>query len=118
MKRVGPELKMPDMKVPKGVSDFYQDLRDRRLLPVIALVVVAIVAVPFLLGDSQEAEVPASTSEALAKASGSADGQEDRARGRAVDARSPRLQEAPQGQADQSVQTEVHRAGHDQRPAR
>jgi hypothetical protein len=71
MKRLGPELKMPDMKVPKGVSDFYLDLRDRRLLPVIALVVVAIVAVPFLLGDSKEAEVPAATSEALAKASGS-----------------------------------------------
>jgi hypothetical protein len=67
MKRVGPDLKMPEMKVPKGVSDFYLDLRDRRLLPVIALVVVAIVAVPFLLGDSKEAEVPAATSEALAK---------------------------------------------------
>ena len=62
MKRVGPELKMPDVKVPKGLNDFYLDLRDRRLLPVIALVVVAIVAVPFLLGDSKEAEVPASTS--------------------------------------------------------
>ena len=73
MKRVGPDLKMPEMKVPKGVSDFYLDLRDRRLLPVIALVLVAIAAVPFLLGDSKEAEIPASTSEALAKASGSGD---------------------------------------------
>jgi hypothetical protein len=71
MKRVGPELKMPEVKVPQGVNDFYQDLRDRRLLPVIALVVVAIVAVPFLLGSSKKAEVPPSTSEALAKASGS-----------------------------------------------
>jgi hypothetical protein len=71
MKRVGPELKMPEVKVPQGVNDFYQDLRDRRLLPVIALVVVAIVAVPFLLGNSKKAEVPPSTSEALAKASGS-----------------------------------------------
>jgi len=72
MKRVGPELKMPEVKVPQGVNDFYQDLRDRRLLPVIALVVVAIVAVPFLLGSSKKAEVPASTSDALAKVSGSA----------------------------------------------
>jgi hypothetical protein len=71
MKRVGPELKKPEVKVPEGVSDFYQDLRDRRLLPVIALVVVAIAAVPFLLGSSKKAEVPPSTSEALAKASGS-----------------------------------------------
>jgi hypothetical protein len=71
MKRVGPDLKMPEVKVPQGVNDFYQDLRDRRLLPVIALVVVAIVAVPFLLGSSKKAEVPPSTSEALAKASAS-----------------------------------------------
>jgi len=73
MKRVGPELKMPDVKVPEGVNDFYQDLRDRRLLPVIALVIVAIVAVPFLLGESREAEVPPSSTEALAKASSSGD---------------------------------------------
>jgi hypothetical protein len=72
MKRVGPELKVPEMNVPQGVKDFYLDLRDRRLLPVIGLVVVAIVAVPFLLGSGKKAEVPASTSEALAKASTSA----------------------------------------------
>jgi hypothetical protein len=71
MKRVGPELKKPEVKVPQGVSDFYQDLRDRRLLPVIALVVVAIVAVPFLLGSSKKAEVPPSTTQAMAKVSGS-----------------------------------------------
>jgi len=55
MKRLkGPELKMPEMKVPPFVSDLYWDLRDRRLLPLVALVVVAIVAVPFLLGGSSE----------------------------------------------------------------
>lgn len=76
MKRPGPELKMPDLrslKVPAGLEDLYQDLRDRRLLPLIALILVAIVATPFLLGggaDEEEvapgAEVPleASTSSA------------------------------------------------------
>jgi hypothetical protein len=53
MKRLkGPELKMPEMKVPPFLTDLYYDFRDRRLLPLIALVVVAIVAAPFLLGDS------------------------------------------------------------------
>jgi hypothetical protein len=73
MKRLGPELKTPDLrslKVPAGLEDLYQDLRDRRLLPLIALLVVAIVATPFLLGGGSdeklapEAKVPleASTS--------------------------------------------------------
>ncbi len=87
MKRVGPELKMPEVKVPQGVSDFYQDLRDRRLLPVIALVVVAIAAVPFLLGESKEAEVPASTSRSTRERLRRRGGQEVPARRRPVDAR-------------------------------
>lgn len=59
MKRVGPELKMPDLKsvkVPPVLQDLYQDLRDRRLLPLIALLLVGIVATPFLLGGGTEAE--------------------------------------------------------------
>jgi hypothetical protein len=60
----GPELKMPDLKAPAVLADLYHDLRDRRLLPVIGLVLVAIVATPFLLGqggeEGEEAiEVPA-----------------------------------------------------------
>ena len=56
MKRLkkGPELKMPELKVPPFLSDLFYDLRDRRLLPLVALVVVAIVAVPFLLGGESE----------------------------------------------------------------
>lgn len=55
MKRLGPELKMPKMKAPTFLSDLYWDLHDRRLLPLVALIVVAIAAVPFLLGgDSGE----------------------------------------------------------------
>lgn len=59
MKRLGPELKMPDFKlakVPPVLQDLYQDLRDRRLLPLIALLLVGIVATPFLLGGGSDAE--------------------------------------------------------------
>ncbi len=69
----GPELKMPKLRKPKlgdgggkgiGIkppaflADLYYDLRDRRLLLPIALVIVAIAAVPFLLGDSEPVELP------------------------------------------------------------
>jgi hypothetical protein len=55
----GPELKMPDLKAPAVLADLYYDLRDRRLLPLVALVLVAIVATPFLLGQgAEEAEEP------------------------------------------------------------
>lgn len=58
MKRLkgGPELKMPELKVPAFLVDLYWDLRDRRLLPLVALAVVAIIAVPFLLGGGSEEE--------------------------------------------------------------
>jgi hypothetical protein len=52
----GPELKKPDLKVPPFLGDLYYDLRERRLLPILALAVVAIVAVPFLLGGGSEEE--------------------------------------------------------------
>jgi hypothetical protein len=60
MKRLkGPDLKLSEMKVPPFLTDLYWDLRDRRLLPLVALVVVAIVAVPFLLGGkSDESSTP------------------------------------------------------------
>lgn len=60
MKRLkgGPELKMPELKVPDAVASLYYDLRDRRLLLPIALVVVAMAAVPFLLGSKPEPVPP------------------------------------------------------------
>jgi hypothetical protein len=55
MKRLkGPELKMPELKAPDFLVNLFYDLRDRRLLPLVGLVVVAIAAVPFLLGNSEE----------------------------------------------------------------
>lgn len=66
MKRIGPELKMPKLKggetkVPPFLSDLYFDLRERRLLPLVILILIAIVATPLLLaGGSDEPEpVPA-----------------------------------------------------------
>ena len=54
MKRLGPELKKPELKVPRVLNDLFEDLRDRRLLPLVGLLAVAIVAVPFLLGQEVE----------------------------------------------------------------
>jgi len=58
------DLKKIELKTPAIVRDLYQDLRDRRLLPLVALLLVAIVAAPLLLSDSgssakDEAAVPA-----------------------------------------------------------
>ncbi len=80
----GPEFKLPSLrrggkgdvdgggggpKAPDFIADLYYDLRERRLLPLIALVAVAIVAVPFLLGDSEEVNAPETNSAATAGAS-------------------------------------------------
>jgi hypothetical protein len=54
--KAGPELKMPNLKVPPFLVDLYWDLRDRRLLPLVGLAIVAIIAVPFLLGGGSEEE--------------------------------------------------------------
>jgi len=69
----GPELKMPDLKVPPFAADLYYDLRDRRLLPLVGLVLVAIVAVPILLASSSEPKpVPVGPAPKPAGASASA----------------------------------------------
>jgi hypothetical protein len=54
----GPELKKPKLKPPAFLADLYYDMRDRRLLLPIALVLVAIAAVPFLLGGSDPEVAP------------------------------------------------------------
>jgi len=47
------------MKVPTQIQDVYRDLRDRRLLPVVIVLLVAIVAVPVLTGGSEPGSEPA-----------------------------------------------------------
>jgi hypothetical protein len=52
-----PKLKGGEMKVPPFFSDLYADLRDRRLLPLVVLILVAIAATPVLLaGGAEEGE--------------------------------------------------------------
>lgn len=68
----GPELKMPELRVPRFLVDLFYDLYDRRLLPLVALVVVAIVAVPILLGgDSEVVAPPPAGSASISSAPGS-----------------------------------------------
>jgi hypothetical protein len=59
--------KGPELKPPAFLADFYYDLRDRRLLLPIALVLVAIAAVPFLIGSDPEPlpPLPAQSAAAL-----------------------------------------------------
>lgn len=67
----GPELKLSEIKVPGFVQDVYYDLKDRHLLPITVILLVAIVAVPIVLSQSSgsEAGEPAETAEAGASAS-------------------------------------------------
>jgi hypothetical protein len=62
--RSGPELRMPDF-----IVDLYADLRDRRLLPLVALLLVAIVAAPILIGGSKKKDqAPAASAQSGVKA--------------------------------------------------
>lgn len=92
MRLGGPKLKMPDLsavrsklpgrpgsdagsalKAPDFLTDLYYDLRDRRLLLPLGLVLVAIAAVPFLLGSKPE-PVPAPPAGGIAAAVGAGEG--------------------------------------------
>ena len=64
MKRPSP--KMPEARPPAFLADLYHDLRDRRLLPLLALVLVAIVATPILLGQKSETKLPPAAQGAIA----------------------------------------------------
>ena len=57
----GPEIKLSSLKpskvkVPQALSDLYWDLRDRYLLPAVVVLVVAIAAVPLVLGGSSDSD--------------------------------------------------------------
>lgn len=63
LKRAGTSgrgAKGPSIKPPALLADLYDDMRDRRLLPLVALVLVAIIAVPFLIGSDPEPLPPVS----------------------------------------------------------
>jgi hypothetical protein len=54
----GPEIKLPELKVPDFLLDLYYDLRERHLLPLVAVLAIAIVAVPILLSQSSGSDTP------------------------------------------------------------
>lgn len=74
----GPEIKLSSIKVPGPVQDVYYDLKDRHLLPLAAVLLLAIVIVPFALSKSSsnpttgvaEESPVAATSSATAGSSG------------------------------------------------
>ncbi len=51
-----PEIKLPDAKVPDFLRHLAGDLRDRHLLPLVGLLLVAIVVVPFALSSSGKSD--------------------------------------------------------------
>lgn len=56
MLKKGPELKMPEIKVPDFLLDIYYDLKERHLLPLVAILLVAIVALPIVLSSGSDSE--------------------------------------------------------------
>jgi len=58
MLKRGPELKLSEIKVPDAVLDVYWDLRDRHLLPLVVLLLVALVAVPIALSQASGSAEP------------------------------------------------------------
>lgn len=65
----GPELKLSEIRVPGFLQDIYFDLKDRHLLPVAAILIAAIVAVPIALSQSSDPESSASSEAGTAAAS-------------------------------------------------
>ncbi len=70
----GPEIKLSEIRVPGFVLDVYYDLKERHLLPVAAVLLVAIVAVPIALGQSSGSEEGEGAGTAPAAATGAASG--------------------------------------------
>jgi hypothetical protein len=67
----GPELKLSELKVPDFLYDLFYDLKERHLLPLVALLLVAMVAAPIYFKSSTKEEPEASATPGAA-ATGSA----------------------------------------------
>jgi hypothetical protein len=52
----GPELKRPEMKIPDFAYDLFYDLKERHLLPLVAILLIAIVAVPIYVKSSTKSD--------------------------------------------------------------
>jgi hypothetical protein len=71
----GPEIKLSELKVPEWLYDLYYDLKDRNLLPLVAILIVAMVAMPIILesskhSDGEEPVRPPTTATASSAAGG------------------------------------------------
>jgi hypothetical protein len=74
----GPELKLSELKIPDIVYDVYYDLKERHLLPLVVILLVALVAVPIFLERSKHSndQEPSATPPVTASASSAAGGDE------------------------------------------
>jgi hypothetical protein len=52
------KIELSKLKVPKPVGDVYRELRSQHLLPIVAVLVASLVAVPLLLGKSADSPSP------------------------------------------------------------
>lgn len=52
------KIELPKLKVPKPARDVYRELRSQHLLPLVALLIASLIAVPILLGESSDAQSP------------------------------------------------------------
>lgn len=69
----GPELKLSELKVPDFAYDLFYDLKERHLLPLVALLIVAIIGAPIYFKDSTGSDPkPATTPGTTATASSTA----------------------------------------------
>lgn len=65
-------LQSPQFQSPQVLSDLYRDLRDRKLLPLVLVLIVGMAVVPIALSSSAEAPPPAAPVAAAPPPSGSA----------------------------------------------
>jgi hypothetical protein len=63
-------------QVPEPLQSLYRDLRDRRLLPLVLVLVAAIVAIPILLSTDPESSTPTAATLSSADAAGEIEGAE------------------------------------------
>lgn len=73
----GPEFKLSELKIPDFVYDLYYDLKERHLLPLVVILLVAMVAVPIFLESSNHssdqepnATLPTATASSVAGGEG------------------------------------------------
>jgi hypothetical protein len=68
----GPDLKLSDLHVPNFLYDLYCDLKERHLLPLVVLLLVAMVAAPIYFKKKSDPEGPVATVPPIATESGAA----------------------------------------------